>query len=56
MLCGNARVSVFEPNGKIFIGDVSEGDLVSEFAGCSIAPGQAGTGRRDARTERRRVR
>jgi len=27
MLYGNARVTVFEPNGKIFIGDVSEGDL-----------------------------
>ena len=27
MLYGNARVSVFEPNGKMFIGDVSEGDL-----------------------------
>jgi oxalate decarboxylase len=27
MLSGNARVTVFEPNGKIFIGDVSEGDL-----------------------------
>jgi oxalate decarboxylase len=27
MLNGNARVTVFEPNGKIFIGDVSEGDL-----------------------------
>jgi oxalate decarboxylase len=27
MLTGNARVTVFEPNGKIFIGDVSEGDL-----------------------------
>jgi hypothetical protein len=24
---GNARVTAFEPNGKIFIGDVSEGDL-----------------------------
>jgi oxalate decarboxylase len=27
MLYGNARVTVFEPDGKIFIGDVSEGDL-----------------------------
>jgi oxalate decarboxylase len=27
MLYGNARVTVFEPNGKMFIGDVSEGDL-----------------------------
>jgi oxalate decarboxylase len=27
MLSGNARITVFEPNGKIFIGDVSEGDL-----------------------------
>ncbi len=27
MLSGNARVTVFEPNGKMFIGDVSEGDL-----------------------------
>ena len=27
MLYGNARITVFEPNGKIFIGDVSEGDL-----------------------------
>ena len=27
MLYGNARVTVFEPNGKIFIGDVSAGDL-----------------------------
>jgi len=27
MLYGNARVTVFEPNGKIFIGDVSEGDI-----------------------------
>jgi oxalate decarboxylase len=27
MLYGKARVTVFEPNGKIFIGDVSEGDL-----------------------------
>ena len=27
MLYGNARVTVFQPNGKIFIGDVSEGDL-----------------------------
>jgi oxalate decarboxylase len=27
MLSGNARVTVFEPNGKIFLGDVSEGDL-----------------------------
>jgi oxalate decarboxylase len=27
MLSGNARVTVFEPNGKIFIGDVSAGDL-----------------------------
>jgi oxalate decarboxylase len=27
MLYGNARVTVFEPNGKIFIGDVGEGDL-----------------------------
>jgi oxalate decarboxylase len=27
MLYGNARVTVFEPNGNIFIGDVSEGDL-----------------------------
>jgi oxalate decarboxylase len=27
MLYGNARVTVFEPNGRIFIGDVSEGDL-----------------------------
>jgi oxalate decarboxylase len=27
MLSGNARVTVFEPNGKVFIGDVSEGDL-----------------------------
>jgi oxalate decarboxylase len=27
MLYGNARISVFQPNGKIFIGDVSEGDL-----------------------------
>ena len=27
MLYGNARVTVFEPDGTIFIGDVSEGDL-----------------------------
>jgi oxalate decarboxylase len=27
MLYGNARVTVFEPDGHIFIGDVSEGDL-----------------------------
>jgi oxalate decarboxylase len=27
MLYGTARVTVFEPNGKIFIGDVGEGDL-----------------------------
>jgi oxalate decarboxylase len=27
MLYGNARVTVFRPNGEIFIGDVSEGDL-----------------------------
>jgi oxalate decarboxylase len=27
MLYGNARVTVFEPSGTIFIGDVSEGDL-----------------------------
>jgi oxalate decarboxylase len=27
MLYGNARVTVFQPDGKIFIGDVSEGDL-----------------------------
>jgi oxalate decarboxylase len=27
MLSGSARVTVFEPNGKIFIGDVSAGDL-----------------------------
>jgi oxalate decarboxylase len=27
MLNGNARVTVFEPDGKMFIGDVSEGDL-----------------------------
>lgn len=27
MLYGNARVTVFEPNGSIFIGDVTEGDL-----------------------------
>jgi oxalate decarboxylase len=27
MLYGNARVTVFQPDGNIFIGDVSEGDL-----------------------------
>src|SRR5215472_2742989 len=27
MLYGNARVTVFNPDGNIFIGDVSEGDL-----------------------------
>ena len=27
MLYGSARVTVFEPDGRIFIGDVSEGDL-----------------------------